>query len=198
MIYKYRFGTPFETDAVVADIPDESAPFSFGTLSLEEGFTYTASMEDDTALYGLGENLHGINKRGHVYVSNNTDDPFHMENKVSLYAAHNFLIITGSSPIGLFFDYPSTLTFDLGFTKADESRIHCDRADLYVYAITGESPYEIAKEFRRIIGRSYIPPKYAFGFGQSRWGYKTAQDFRDVAAGYRDHHIPPGHDLHGH
>ena len=46
------------------------------------------------------------------------------------------------------------------------------------------------KQFRKIIGVSYIPPKFAFGFGQSRWGYKTADDFRNVVKEYRDNHIP--------
>ena len=41
-----------------------------------------------------------------------------------------------------------------------------------------------------MIGRSYIPPKFAFGFGQSRWGYTTKEDFRTVAKGYRENHIP--------
>ena len=56
--------------------------------------------------------------------------------------------------------------------------------------IEGETPYDIVKQFRKIIGRSYIPPKFAFGFGQSRWGYTTADDFRKAADGYRENNIP--------
>ena len=41
-----------------------------------------------------------------------------------------------------------------------------------------------------MIGTSYIAPKYAFGFGQSRWGYKTAEDIERVVRGYRDHQLP--------
>ncbi|MGN0354891.1 MAG: TIM-barrel domain-containing protein, partial [Muricoprocola sp.] len=58
------------------------------------------------------------------------------------------------------------------------------------YVITGDSPYDIVKQFRKIIGRSYIPPKFAFGFGQSRWGYMTEEDFRTVAKKHREHHVP--------
>ena len=53
----------------------------------------------------------------------------------------------------------------------------CADADLDVYVIGGESAYDIVKQFRHVIGRSYIPPKFAFGFGQSRWGYTTKKDF---------------------
>ncbi len=41
-----------------------------------------------------------------------------------------------------------------------------------------------------MIGQSYIPPKFAFGYAQSRWGYKTKQDYREVAREYRKNHIP--------
>ena len=56
--------------------------------------------------------------------------------------------------------------------------------------LEGENAYDIVKQFRHVIGRSYIPPKFAFGFGQSRWGYTTKEDFRTVAKGYRENHIP--------
>ena len=56
--------------------------------------------------------------------------------------------------------------------------------------IEGDSAYDIVKQFRKMIGRSYIPPKFAFGFGQSRWGYKTREDFLKVAEGYQKNDIP--------
>ena len=72
----------------------------------------------------------------------------------------------------------------------DTLQVTCGSADLNLYVIEGGSAPDIVKQFRRIIGRSYIPPKFAFGFGQSRWGYKTEKDFLDVAEGYRCRHIP--------
>lgn len=109
---------------------------------------------------------------------------------MSLYAAHNFIVISGKETFGLFFDYPSKITFDIGYTKEELLQVSCEYADLYLYVITGESAYDIVKQFRKIIGRSYIPPRFAFGFGQSRWGYKTKEDYRSVADGYQDNHIP--------
>lgn len=190
MIRKYRFGNPFDTEAVTVQIPDATGEIPYGRVSLEQGFTFSCELEEGAPVYGLGENLHGINKRGHLYVSNNVDDPHHTEDKISLYGSHNFIIVDGKTPFGMFFDYPSTLEFDIGYTRSDALSVHCDRAHLDVYLIEGESPYHIVRQFRHCIGRSYIPPKFAFGYGQSRWEYATRQDFEDVAAGYRDKHIP--------
>ena len=66
----------------------------------------------------------------------------------------------------------------------------CEAADLYLYVIEGETAYDVVKQFRKMIGRSYIPPKFGFGFGQSRWGYRTKEDFVRVAEGYRKNDIP--------
>lgn len=192
MVKKYVFGTPFETEAVTrhmtAETPDSGV--GIGEVSTQEGFCLRYKMEDSDIVYGLGEANRGINKRGYLYVSDCTDDPDHAEDKVSLYGAHNFIIISGKSHVGMFFDYPAAMRFDIGYTRQDTLTVSCGYADLYLYVITGDSAYDVVKQFRRIIGKSYIPPKYAFGYGQSRWGYRTADDIRAVVDGYRRNRIP--------
>ena len=190
MIQKYVFGHPFETEAVVEKVSPCGGSPAYGEITLNDGFRFTYKMEADDIVYGLGEANRGINKRGYLYISNCTDDPNHTENKYSLYGAHNFVIVFGKETFGLFLDYPGTMEFDIGYTRQDELVIRCENADLDFYVIEGETPYEIVKQFRKLIGTSYIPPKFAFGFGQSRWGYKTAEDFRNVVKGYRENHIP--------
>ena len=190
MIRKYRYGAPFDTEAVTEKIETADGIFPYGKISLEEGFAFTYVMEEDDIVYGLGESNRGINKRGYCYISNCTDDSSHTEDKRSLYGAHNFIVISGKTTFGLFFDYPAELTFDIGYNRMDTLEVTCANADLDVYVIQGESAYDIVKQFRHVIGRSYIPPKFAFGFGQSRWGYTTKEDFYKVAAGYRENHIP--------
>ena len=190
MIKKYVLGQPFETEAVTIPVESEQRMMDFGKTEIEDGFSFTYTMDDTDVIYGLGEANRGINKRGYIYTSNCADDPNHTEEKVSLYGAHNFIIISGKQHIGMFFDYPSKITFDVGYTRQDTLKVSCERADLYVYVITGESAYDVTKQFRKLIGSSYIPPKFAFGFGQSRWGYKNAEDIDKVVAGYRDNQIP--------
>ena len=190
MIKKYTYGTPFPTEAIITAFDSEEGTPEFGRINCEKGFSFQYDMDDEDIVYGLGEANRGINKRGYIYISNNTDIPHHHEDVCSLYAAHNFIIISGKDTFGIYMDYPAALTFDIGYTHYDKLLVSCDRADLDFYVITGDSPYDIAKQFRKIIGRSYIPPKFAFGFGQSRWGYKTPEDFVEVAKKYRENHIP--------
>ena len=88
MIQKYTYGTPFETDAIVTSIPASEGTPAYGTISTENGFSFTYDMDDNDVVYGLGESSRGINKRGYVYESNCSDQPNHTEDKISLYGAH--------------------------------------------------------------------------------------------------------------
>ena len=190
MVKKYVYGNPFNTEAVVTSIPKEEGALTAGSVSTDKGYTWTYKMDADDIVYGLGEANRGINKRGYIYVSDCSDIPDHTEDLRCLYAAHNFIIISGQNHIGLFFDYPAVITFDIGYTRQDTITVHCNEANVNLYVTQRSTVYDVVKQFRKIIGRSYIPPKFAFGFGQSRWGYVTPDDFRTVVDGYRKNHIP--------
>lgn len=190
MIRKFSFGTPFQTESIVIPIDCSNGMPQYGKIDRSDGFNYTYQMDPDDIVYGLGEANRGINKRGFVYTSDCSDNPNHLEDTVSLYGAHNFIVVSGKNTFGIYIDTPSTLTFDIGYSHMDRLIIETLETDLDFYMIEGENAYEITKQFRKIIGRSYIPPKFAFGFGQSRWGYKTKEDFLEVVREYRKHHIP--------
>ena len=189
-IVKYVFGTPYDTGAVVSDsekgtgLPED---FRYDT----EAQTFFYDLNETDMIFGLGETVRGINKRGWIYVSNNSDDPAHDENKTSLYASQNFLIVDdGKRCFGIFIDNPGSVTFDIGYSDTNVMSIHPEYNDTTFYIINGNSPMEIVRSFRCLTGKSYIPPTWAFGYGQSRWGYKTADDIREVAASYKKLGIP--------
>jgi len=192
MIRRFDFGSPFETQAVVLACPPcwEKLPYFTCTQS-EAGLSFTYEMAEDEMIFGLGETVRGINKRGHLYRSWNSDDGEHCEHKNSLYASHNFIIFyAGGRALGLFVDDPGQVTFDLGRTDASKAVITSQNGDVRLYLIEGDSLKAVAGEFRKLIGPSYLPPKWAFGYIQSRWGYKDAADVRRVVAEHRKRGIP--------
>lgn len=185
MVKKYVYGNPVNTEAVVEDIRVEEGEIEVLTFD-KEGQRFLYEMKENTKVYGLGEANRGINKRGFKYVSYCSDDPSHTEEKESLYGAHNFIIIDDDKPFGLFFDNPGRITFDIGFEHMNRIIITPKYMDMTVYVIEGGNLNDIVKNFRKIIGRSYIPPKWAFGFGQSRWSYENEQRITDVVNGYAE------------
>ena len=188
MIQRFSFGHPFPTQSVVLSLPAESGPVPFLTPD-DSGWRFTLS--EQAAVYGLGEMPRGINKRGWHYITNNTDESRHSEDKLSFYGAHNFLLVRdGSTCFGLFVDFPGKVYYDIGYTRHDLFSFHTETSDYDLYLLSGGNENAICKEFRTLIGRSYIPPKWAFGLAQSRWGYKTEEDVREIARQYKEHDLP--------
>ena len=188
MIQRFSFGHPFPTQSVVLSLPAESGPVPFLTPD-STGWRFTLS--EQAAVYGLGEMPRGINKRGWHYITNNTDESRHSEDKLSFYGAHNFLLVRdGSTCFGLFVDFPGKVYYDIGYTRHDLFSFHTETPDYDLYLLSGGNENAVCKEFRTLIGRSYIPPKWAFGLAQSRWGYKTEEDVRKVARQYKEHDLP--------
>ena len=188
MIQRFSFGHPFPTQSVVLSLPAESGPVPFLTPD-DSGWQLTLS--EQAAVYGLGEMPRGINKRGWHYITNNTDESRHSEDKLSFYGAHNFLLVRdGSTCFGLFVDFPGKVYYDIGYTRHDLFSFHTETPDYDLYLLSGGNENAICKEFRTLIGRSYIPPRWAFGLAQSRWGYKTEEDVREVARQYKEHDLP--------
>lgn len=188
MIQRFSFGHPFPTQSVVLSLPAESGPVPFLTPD-DSGWRFTLS--EQAAVYGLGEMPRGINKRGWHYITNNTDESRHSEDKLSFYGAHNFLLVRdGSTCFGLFVDFPGKVYYDIGYTRHDLFSFHTETPDYDLYLLSGGNENAVCKEFRTLIGRSYIPPKWAFGLAQSRWGYKTEEDVREVARQYKEHDLP--------
>ena len=189
MIEKFSFGTHVETGAVIAPVKEgECLPYFSGKAE-GEGARFSYPLKKGDIVYGLGETMRGINKRGGRYVSFNSDNPRHNDDMPSLYASHNFLLVDGEVRFGAFFDTPARAVFDIDLNGSGKIDVKCERG-VTVYIVEGASCNDIARQFLSAIGRSYLPPLWAFGFGQSRWGYKCEKDIRSVANGYERAGLP--------
>ena len=187
MTYRYVFGKPYDTEAIL-EKPEAS---NENVRHFEKnGNSFSYEMDEKDIVWGLGENVRGMNKRGHSYTSWCSDEFEHSEEKHSLYGAHNFLVIDGRNKIGVFVDNPGKVVFDVGSTDFNILKISIESNDYELYIFEGESVLSIVKEFRSLIGESYIPPRWALGIGQSRWGYGSEEDLLRVQSGYRNNRLP--------
>lgn len=187
-IKRFIFGNPIDCHSVVKEIDIE------GISNLKEGKLENNSLkinlEDNDIVYGLGENVRGINKRGWIFESYCSDDPNHAQDKRSLYGSHNFILISGKENLGIYIDSPSRVIFDIGYSELNELKITVVDNNYNLYTINGNSENEITKSFRELIGQSYVPPKWAFGYQQSRWSYKDENEVRELAKTFRNKNIP--------
>lgn len=189
MILKYRKGNPIPTESTVLNI-NISENIEFFNKHLSNN-NMLINIDENTYVYGLGGSNRGINKVGYKYTSYCSDDPVHTEDKVSLYAAHNFFVLKNEKEVyGIFIDSPAKITYDIGFTDINEFRISIETDSYDIYYISGNSIIEIVREYRKLVGKSYLAPKWAFGYGQSRWGYMNESDIENVLKGHNENGIP--------
>lgn len=190
MITKITYGNPFKTDAVTQAVPVTQTLNFFKLERGAKSMTFTYPLAPEDVVYGLGETMGPVNKRGGRYISFNTDTADHTPSNPSLYASHNLLIVDGEQKFGVFFDTPARIIFEIDYHGSGEIRVICETVDLCVYQIENSTAYAITREFLRAIGPCYLPPLWAFGYGQSRFGYKCEQDFRDVLEGHHKAGLP--------
>lgn len=188
MITRVVYGTPFPTEAVLQDVVRTNQLGHFTAQKKKGVMIFTCPLDEDEAVYGLGETTGKLNKRGGRYISFNTDTADHSDSNPSLYASHNQLVLEKRGFV-IFFDTPGKVVFEVDYDGSGEIRVICSQ-NLTVYQAQAATAYEAVREMLRAIGPNYLPPRWAFGYGQSRFGYQCEKDFLQVMQGHLDAGIP--------
>ena len=190
----FRFGKPFKTGAVISAAPERSEKSLLAKyFKIESGggkITLEYSFADGDRMFGLGQCLGALDRRGRRFKIFATDDNCHTPEKESLYGAHPFAIIAGAAGFGFFIDCPSEIIVDAGFADRKTLAITVNSTDFDLYIFTAPAAAEIIKDYLTLTGRPYVPPRWAFGYQQCRWSYPDRASVEEVAAGFEKHGIP--------
>ncbi|MEI8027221.1 MAG: TIM-barrel domain-containing protein [Pseudomonadota bacterium] len=196
-VTRYRLGNPFVTGAVTlgeSNFPCETLNHLQALESEKKPdgtVVLSRAMTRDTEIFGLGQTMGNVNKRGARCRMYAIDDFQHTPEKESLYGSHPFFIWKSKTEVfGVFVDYPGEVIFDVGFSDSNKLTITTATADLDVYFIQGSSLKDITKTFLHLVGKPFLPPRWSFGYHQSRWGYVTQQDVESIVAKFETHQIP--------
>lgn len=190
-VIKLSVGQVFPTETIQEDAFEPITTFSLkgSAFSGEGTLGWQFELKEEDVVYGLGESLRGMNKRGYVYEAFCTDDPVHTPDKTALYGAHNFFLVQGEETFGVYVESPGYVKFDVGFEEKNRLKIHFESPNFDLYFFEG-SFKDIVKTFRKMIGLSYVPPKWALGYQQSRWSYENHEVVKHIAEKIRHHQIP--------
>lgn len=137
----------------------------------------TFHIDADELLTGLGQYEDGIydyhGKKEYIYESN-------------MRIGIPFLI--SSKHYGILIDTQSSVIFD---SETDYMSFTIDTTnDLSYYVIVGEDTDTIMQNLRALTGKATIPPRWAFGYMQSKERYETQAELVTVAKRFRDEKIP--------
>lgn len=61
---------------------------------------------------------------------------------------------------------------------------------LDMYFFTGPTCEAVVQQYQQVIGTPFLPPYYALGWHQCRWGYLNLSNTRAVVENYKKYSIP--------
>ncbi|NOY09898.1 MAG: hypothetical protein GXP33_13775, partial [Spirochaetes bacterium] len=164
--------------------------------------------DPETLYYGMGEKNNGFEKSGiktkfwntDVWadfaagdIENGTTDPMYLSVPYLLMKSKGYCL-------GILIDNPFPVFMNLGSkeTVARQQDAEGER-DFYfgstggkpiIYFILGKTMDEITCKLQKLCGTTPLPPLWALGHHQCRWGYESFRDLDDLKRKFRKYKIP--------
>ncbi len=152
-----------------------------------QGWLQRAQLAPEGRVYGLGERAAPLDLRPGTYRLWNTDaggsygpgcDPLYICMPVYV------CVQAGSSHL-VFYDN----TFAGRVTLNGGVEVEFQDGPLRYYVAVGPPP-ALLKRLTQLTGRAPLPPRWALGYHQSQWGYRTEAEMRCIFDGFRRHALP--------
>ena len=145
-------------------------------------------LRSDEQFFGLGEKSGPLNRRGHSYTMWNSDRPCYSPTEDPLYKSIPFFM--SSYRYGIFLDNTYKTRFDFGESSDDYYSFEAPDGPFIYYFIHGKDYKEILSRYIDLTGKPIMPPKWAFGFAQSRGLYTKEAQALEIAQEFRRRQIP--------
>jgi alpha-glucosidase len=177
--------TDLQGKTIVADLG--------GAVQLDgRGFHLRKAMPIDEHYFGMGDKTGLLDRRGYTFTNWNTDFFGFTPSSDPIYKSIPFYVTTGSAvgSYGLFLDNSWRSTFDFGHAREGTLDISSVDGPIDYYVIAGPTVPDVVRRYADLTGRPPLTPLWALGYQQSRWGYSSDPEIREIGARLRSDHIP--------
>ena len=159
-------------------------------METSKGIRLIIEIEDGDGVFGLGEEVGPLNKRGRTYEFYNTDEPEHASTKTKLYSSFPmFMVLSPKKALGFFVDYPGYSKMDI--CHEEENKIIIDVAgQAFKLYLQGDTPDGITANFVELTGKPILLPIWMLGYQQSRWSYPDEKTVLSISREFRNRSIP--------
>jgi alpha-glucosidase len=164
---------------------------SFGAGHLGRRVTHVVARPPEAHYFGFGEQADSLDRTGDVLTLWNTDAYGYRTGSNPLYASIPFYVaLRRGRAYGVFYDNPWRSQFDVGAALKGNVGFTAVGGELRFYVFPGPSVRSVLAEYTRLTGRAPLPPEWALGYQQSRWGYFPDSELVRVAHEFRSRRIP--------
>jgi alpha-glucosidase len=169
-------------------------PYTRGFAASPDALRLTQPLESDERVFGLGERTGSMNKRGQAFPIWNIDPhKGHDFRTVTMYTSIPFYLchsVADGRISGVLIDHTGRVEMDIGKSDARTLSATVAGDSLVVYFFTGPTAFDVQWQYSALTGRMPLPPRWAIGYHQCRWGYASAQNVLEVASQLRERRHP--------
>ena len=137
------------------------------------------------AIFGFGEKFMPLNKVGQTIDLNMAE----AHGVTTPRSYKNIPFFVSTKGYGVFFNHSSRITFWVGSMSTADIQIATEDDFLDYYVILGDIK-QLLSQYTDITGKGVVPPKWTFGYWQSKISYKSAEETLDIAQKLRENKIP--------
>ncbi len=150
--------------------------------------------------YGMGEKSTPFEKSGRAHKFWNTDAYGDFTGHQVAYGDYDpdyisvpwVIVKQGNTYTGLLVDSPFASMIGAGTrgTPGQTLWLGAEHGPASLYLIHGPSLPELVRKFQRLTGLAPLPPLWALGYHQCRWGYRSRTDLAQLAAEFEKYGFP--------
>jgi alpha-glucosidase len=156
------------------------------------GFTLRKALPIDQHIFALGDKTGPLDRRGSTFVDWNTDAFGFAPSTDPIYKSIPFYVGSDSEgrSYGLFLDNSWRSAFDFGHKDASAIEMSAPDGPIDYYVIAGPTVPDVVRRYTDLTGKPPLTPLWALGYQQSRWGYSSDAEVREIGARLRADQIP--------
>jgi alpha-glucosidase len=152
-------------------------------------------LQEEEAVFGLGESSGTFNKRGLIREFWNIDVGGHARTVHAglrnMYVSIPFGIsLRHGRAAGLFWDNPTRQCWNVGQAEFDRWKLKASAGELDVYLFLGPTCPAILERYTELTGRMPLPPAWGLGYQQCRYSYESRGRVKQIARTFRQRSIP--------
>jgi len=125
------------------------------------------------------------------------DSPMALYGAVPLAVAHGLVPGADGAPArpltaGAFWPNPSEMFVDVyaGARGGEATHWIAETGVVDLFLFAADAPTTVATQYALLTGTQAMPPRFALGYHQCRWNYKSEEDLLAVNAGFEEHDMP--------
>lgn len=168
------------------ELTREPAEGGLANLNLQRSLTLSIGSNDH--FYGTGERGTALDKRGQSLFSYNTQDGGYSDSVQTM--GVNVPLILSSAGYAVYIDNTWPGNFNFGSVNPSALTYTAGGGELTVYFIAAPTIARQLERYTWLTGRQPLPPRWALGYIQSKYGYHNETEARAAVDSMRSRQIP--------